>query len=98
MTSMKDIIEKAWDVKETINFMRTIPIGKSISLWALADEFITANGGDKDGTVNGEFYALINRMDAGLSWMLAVKEISLTHDDNGLSKLTRLNDSGVLPR
>lgn len=99
MNTMKIIISKAWDIKETIKFMRTQKIGVEISAWELVDAFIDANGGDKDGTVNGEWYDLWNNMEAGFSWCCRSGEFLLRHNDEGLAMFTRVKESsGCLPR
>ncbi|AXQ70195.1 hypothetical protein IDR97_004124 [Salmonella enterica subsp. enterica serovar Thompson] len=90
MTDMKSIITKAWDIKETIKFMRQLPIGIEFSAWDLVDVFIENNGGDKDATVNGEWYSLWNNMAAGFS---------LRKNNEGLALFTRIKESsGCLPR
>nr|DAQ12162.1 MAG TPA: hypothetical protein [Caudoviricetes sp.] len=99
MTDMKSIITKAWDIKETIKFMRQLPIGIEFSAWDLVDVFIEDNGGDKDATVNGEWYSLWNNMGAGFSWCVNSGEFSLRKNNEGLALFTRIKESsGCLPR
>lgn len=99
MNTMKNIISKAWDIKEVIKFMRTQNIGTELSAWQLVDAFIEVNGGDKDGTVNGEWYSLWDNMEAGFSWCFRSGEFSFRRNEEGLAMFTRIKESsGCLPR
>lgn len=99
MNTMQNIISKAWDIKETIKFMREQPMGVELSAWDLVDGFIDAHNGDKNNTVNGEWYDLWNNMEAGFSWCHRCGEFSFRRNDEGLAMVTRVKpSSGCWPR
>ncbi len=86
----------AWDVKNVVKFLRTIPVGSVKSTHELADEFCTYHG--VVDTASSEWYNVLNNMDAGFQYLLRFGDVKVERDRSGMPFLTFLKDSGMMPR
>lgn len=93
--NMIDVRKLAWDTKNVVKFLRSIPLGSVKSTHELADDFVSSFGVTENSS---EWYNVLNNMDAGFQYLLKLGDVKVHRDDTGMPFLTFLKDSGFSPR
>lgn len=90
-----DVRKLAWDVKNVVKFLRTVPLGSVKSTHELADEFCQYHGVNENSS---EWYNVLNNMDAGFQYLLRFGDVTVHRNNEGMPFLTFVKNSGFSPR